>query len=1017
MTLPISKKSFTNPGIEYRGVPFWALNDKLENNELIRQIDEMAAAGMGGFFMHSRIGLRTPYLSREWMDRIATCCNHAKQRGIHAWLYDEDRWPSGFASGTIAASKMDYRANWLTPVEVDIEADLSALFAVYRNTASENEVPHYKLIQASQAGIHDRLLGIRRVFQDNDPWFNGTGYIDTLNPEAVRAFIDSTHELYAERFGSEFGKTIPGLFTDEATLFPVWGNGLSEASIPWTEQLQSAFIDAYGYDLINHLPSLFYDIGNYKLVRYHYRLLISSLFLEAYAKQVYEWCDKNNLKLTGHYLGEDDLVIQTRWIGSCMPLYEYMHIPGIDHLYHGLEPVMLIKQVSSVANQLGKDRILSETFGGTGWNLSFSDQRWMWTWQCALGVNFINQHLALYSSKGCRKRDWPPSIFVQQPYWHLYGQVCEYFARMCALMSSGRYHAEILVLHPIASAWTVYSPCNEQPVKRLSDSFNTLCTKLVSDQWQYDLGNETLMAKYAIVSDGRLVINNMSYSIVVLPDIITISSTTLDILIDFANRGGIVVCSGQPPQLVDGTESPRLFDFLDKHVKKLSSYDELSQLLHESANRLINICNLDGSNCSDAVIHTRRYNGGWTVLIGNKNRDASLSIIVRAKIAGSINILEWNCENGDVIGYPHTSQHGEIEMSLDIAPGGSRLFTFEDTQISEDTTTIVTDRTTETINLPEKWRFEKLDPNVLLLDICDCRIGTSDWECSVPVVELQSRLENLANETFVEMRFEFNLDAAPSSFGQLMLNIEQPEAFEISVNDRGIESSFIDWWIDRSIKQVDISSAIRRGINTIKLKCMFKPPIKPGTQIFTSDGLELDNIYITGNFLVFGKNSSPGPLDTVRLSAPFTLKPDNMAHIDGEITESGFPFYAGRAVLSLSFDYNKNLYDNPVLEIQNMKAAAAEIIVNGERAGMILWPPFTASINNYVRNGMNDLDVVLYSSLRNVFGPHHHKDGDPSIVWLGTFLRNEDWTQDYHSVKFGIDGPARLNVVRKKGRK
>ena len=43
----------------YQSIPFWSGNDKLEPDELRRQIREMKKAGIGGFFMHARGGLLT----------------------------------------------------------------------------------------------------------------------------------------------------------------------------------------------------------------------------------------------------------------------------------------------------------------------------------------------------------------------------------------------------------------------------------------------------------------------------------------------------------------------------------------------------------------------------------------------------------------------------------------------------------------------------------------------------------------------------------------------------------------------------------------------------------------------------------------------------------------------------------------------------------------------------------------------------------------------------------------------
>ena len=50
---------FSQPSALYRGKPFWAWNGKLDPQELRRQIRIMHRMGLGGFFMHSRIGLQT----------------------------------------------------------------------------------------------------------------------------------------------------------------------------------------------------------------------------------------------------------------------------------------------------------------------------------------------------------------------------------------------------------------------------------------------------------------------------------------------------------------------------------------------------------------------------------------------------------------------------------------------------------------------------------------------------------------------------------------------------------------------------------------------------------------------------------------------------------------------------------------------------------------------------------------------------------------------------------------------
>ena len=78
-------------------IPFWSWNDRLEPEELRRQLRNMKELGMGGAFMHARTGLETGYLSKEWYDCVRASVDEAAKLGMQAWCYDENGWPSGFA--------------------------------------------------------------------------------------------------------------------------------------------------------------------------------------------------------------------------------------------------------------------------------------------------------------------------------------------------------------------------------------------------------------------------------------------------------------------------------------------------------------------------------------------------------------------------------------------------------------------------------------------------------------------------------------------------------------------------------------------------------------------------------------------------------------------------------------------------------------------------------------------------------------------------------------------------------
>ena len=139
-----------------------------------------------------------------------------------------------------------------------------------------------------------------------------------------------------------------------------------------------------------------------------------------------------------------------------MAQYQYYHIPGIDVLFRvNPNPVGMIQLVSS-AMQFGHKQILTESFAGTGWNFGFHGMCWLYQQQLAHGVNLLCQHLESYSLRGKRKRDYPSSSFIHQPWWNDYKRINDYFARIGMIMTEGKLQVDLLVIHPLSSVWKLF---------------------------------------------------------------------------------------------------------------------------------------------------------------------------------------------------------------------------------------------------------------------------------------------------------------------------------------------------------------------------------------------------------------------------------------------------------------------------------------------------------------------------------------------------------------------------------
>src|SRR5438874_8505671 len=138
---------FRRPTAEYRGTPFWSWNNRLCIPQLLRQIDQLKQMGFGGFHMHPRTGMETEYLGRDFMDAVVACTKHAKRRGMLPWLYDEDRWPSGFAGGLVTKGK-SFRAKRLLWTSKEYRGD-GVLLARYGVTLKDGRLAKYRRLAAS----------------------------------------------------------------------------------------------------------------------------------------------------------------------------------------------------------------------------------------------------------------------------------------------------------------------------------------------------------------------------------------------------------------------------------------------------------------------------------------------------------------------------------------------------------------------------------------------------------------------------------------------------------------------------------------------------------------------------------------------------------------------------------------------------------------------------------------------------------------------------------------------------
>jgi hypothetical protein len=985
-------QAFFDPPAEFRSAPLWVWNDRITKEEIDSQLVDFRAHGIGGVFIHPRPGLITPYLSEEWLDLCRHAVDVGKGLGMKVWIYDENSYPSGFAGGHVPAEMPESTGKGLRLTKAaSLPASFSEkpLVVLKRSEAGFEDITEKALQPGAGAALGKGeyyLYTIQKAAPE--AWFGGFTYVDLMSRGVTEKFLDVTLNAYKRAMGDEFGITVPGSFQDESHIGPVMGPDI----VNFTPAIFDAFQKIWGYDLRPHLPSLFEDVGDWRKVRHNFYTATLELFIEGWAKPYYDYCADNNLWLTGHYLEHE-------WPGpnytpDYLGMLAYSHMPGIDCLmnqwrtgphdqFGNARPP---KEIRSLANQLGRTRTFSETYGAGGWDLTFVDQKRIADWEFALGVNFINQHLSYVTIMGARKRDHPQSFSYHEPWWPMYKVMGDYLGRLSVVTSKGRQLNRILVLEPTTTGWMHYSP-GPQPekLKALGDGFTGLLNRLEAAQVEYDLGSEDVLRNHGRVEAQNMVVGERSYDLVVLPaETDNLNSSTVELLTRYLEAGGRVISLSEGLGYVDGKASDEPARLAAGHSAGwvARTPEEAIQDLTAHCVPDIRFSNLEGDR--SMFFHQRRVLAdAEIVFLANVNPDRSMSgrFVSRGKSAEI-----WDPFTGKASAYPCEPVKDGVAVEFNLPAAGSALFCLRPKK---------TDQPAE-----RKSQWGELVPDgdltitadsaeALTIDHCDLKmggkvekdlyfyeaqrktferhgLGRNPWDNAVQYKTRILDLDKFGSDTGFEATFWFEVGPGvdPSAF---KVAVERPRLYEVSINGRRVEPADGEWWLDKAFGIYAIGGETRIGRNAVTLTS------SPFT-IHT----ELEPVYLLGEF---GLEAAEKGFRIVP-AAPLEL---------GAWSEQGRPFRAEG--VSYSKTYGLSAPDpekaRVIVRLGEWRGSVAEVKVAGKSAGFIFAAPFELDITDFIAAGENTVSVTVLGTLKNTLGPHHNNP-PLGMAWPGMFQKGPE---------------------------
>jgi len=959
-------ETFRNPPAAFRQAPFWFWNHRLDQDTLAWQIEQMKDKGLGGFVMHARHGLLTPYLSDEWFDCIRFCCEHAREHGMLAWAYDERDWPSGPAGGEVIvdpANRLSYVRFNIAEVEgpgaLELGDDVVAAYLAPTDAAEP-----FRRVAGAEAELPEGRWRIAKAGRFECPailWFES--YLDTLSADACRAFVRATYDRHEEKLGDLRALGLAGFFTDEPALSTYPDD---PARIPWTAGLPEAFAERKGYDLLDHLPELFAaggpegpELG--AQVRYDYWDVATGLFEEAFFAPIEAWCEARGVQLIGHPLGEEPLFFQFRCLGNIFNCLKHFHMPGMDHLARhvgkGTAAAMTPKMVESAALLAGRERTMTETFGESGWGLSLSDMKWMSDWQIAHGINYFIPHAFYYSVSERRKKDSPPSEFFQAPFWPYYRHFADYTARLTSALTGGEHGAKVAVLYPMSSVWTDFVPGDGpgHAVQELEDAFAPLGETLLSIHRDFIVLDEASFAG-AEVKGKAFTVNGLEFGALVVPKLTSIHEQALAALRRVAASCVVAAVDSGPVRVISASGLGAV-----EHV----ALDQVSGVRRmadgggsDLAEALAGVApEVTLEDVPDVYYLHRRRDGKALYFFANTSREA---VQTKATLE-TVGLAEiWDAETGEKRPAPGQAiVGGRLRLPVDLPLAGSCLVVVDPQTPCADVPVVARPAAQRLQLCPDRWYFAPENGNFLTL---------KSWELTTQtrhhVTELRYRTQFMMPEQLGNLRLI--LDGVPrDAYGvpEATRAMMAHETSAVVLLDGQPLADELPWEIDPQFRVLSLRNQCEAGAHEIEI-------VIRNNGWFPQPGLG-EYAWLAGDFQIDAEGDLPCliPVRGIR-SGPWEAQ--------------GHPYFSGTGCYYTDIELADDLVGKRIFVEAGRVGHILEVEVNTVSAGVRPWPPYRLEVGHLIRAGYNQFVLKVTNTAQNLFeGPD--KDNPSGLldeVWL-----------------------------------
>jgi len=588
-------------------VRWWWNGDMLTEEEILRELDLLNDAGIGGVEINP---IRFPrgcdpvgyeslvWLSDEWINMLEITLKGAKERGIICDIIVGSGWPFG---GEFL--EKDEQTQLLTFETVDLSGPASVILT--KKELLEKVDPG---IHSKNEKVYKEIYGLRLVPAGMEEFNPGIDLNDQLESEDLKIDIpEGSYVLYymvkitgfqavingapgaAGPVLNHYNKTAVDKYLDRMSdkLKPVIGDlgdhframfcdSLEMEGANWYDDLPAEFEKRRGYDLIPYLPFILFKIGHMgnpveeeygskmsseieqdiQRVRYDFYITRLELFKERFIDSFNDWCHRNNVKSRiqaygrGYHPMEASMSID---IPECETwLRESVGTEFESTGWRGRAYSVINKFVASGARLSGNKLVSCEEITNTSMvcNATLETIKITGDQSNLSGVTHSVLHGFNYSPPEAPFPGWVQygTFFNERnPWWPYLRYWTDYKARLSQVFMNAEPVADIAILHPLADMWMKFGLQRDPfPVVSYPEYQHNVWEAVQQNGFGCDYVSENILLG-STFENGKFNYGPRAYSTLILLEVETILPGTARALLEFAEAGGKIIFIKRTP--------------------------------------------------------------------------------------------------------------------------------------------------------------------------------------------------------------------------------------------------------------------------------------------------------------------------------------------------------------------------------------------------------------------------------------------------------------------------------------